>query len=223
MIDHPAPRWRPYSRGVPSTSTLGAFVAATVVLLLIPGPAILFTLNRSLADGRRVGLAAVVGLEVGDVIQVSAAVAGLSAVIATSAAAFSVVKWAGVVYLVVTGALTLRRPADGIDPDQPGMSARRAFRQGIIVNALNPKTALFFLSIFPQFVDADGGNAGTQSLVLGAVFVVLATVFNGSYSLIASALRPVLLRGRAVPIMRRYVSGTLFVGLGLAAATASHG
>ena len=207
---------------VPDWSTIAAFSAATIALLLIPGPAILYILNRSVSDGREVGLAAVAGLEVGDAIQVMAAAAGLSAVIATSATAFNVVKWAGAIYLIVTGVRTLMRPAEPLDPDQPGVSMRRAFRQGVIVNALNPKTALFFLSIFPQFIHTEDGNAFTQSLVLGAVFVVLATVFNSTYSLIASGLRHLLLRGRTLPFVRRWVSGGLFVGLGVLAATAGH-
>ena len=90
------------------------------------------------------------------------------------------------------------------------------------MNALNPKTSLFFLSIFPQFVDAKASNAKVQSLVLGLVFVILATLFNGSYTLMASGLRDVLLRGRAVYVMRRYVSGFAFIGLGLLAMTAGH-
>jgi threonine/homoserine/homoserine lactone efflux protein len=207
---------------VPDWSTIAAFSAATVALLLIPGPAILYILNRSVSDGREVGLAAVAGLEVGDAIQVMAAAAGLSAVIATSATAFNVVKWAGAIYLIVTGVRTLMHPPEPIDPDQPGVSMRRAFRQGVIVNALNPKTALFFLAIFPQFIHTDDGSAFTQSLVLGAVFVVLATVFNGTYSLVASGLRDLLLRGRTLPFVRRWVSGGLFVGLGVLAATAGH-
>jgi threonine/homoserine/homoserine lactone efflux protein len=211
-----------YDPCVPDWSTLAAFCAATVALLLIPGPAMLYVINRSVADGREVGLAAVAGLEVGDAIQAAAAALGLSAVLATSATAFGVIKWAGAIYLVVTGIRTLVVAPAPIDPDQPGVSVRRAFRQGIIVNALNPKTALFFLSIFPQFVNVDDPHAGTQSLVLGGVFVVLATLFNGSYSLMASALRHLLLRGRALPFVRRYVSGTLFVGLGVLAATAGH-
>lgn len=205
---------------MPAWSTISAFAAASVVLLLIPGPAVLYTLNRSIADGRRVGLAAVAGLEIGDLLQASAAALGLSAVIATSAVAFSAVKWAGAIYLVITGLRTLRHPPAPIDPDQPGVTMRRAFRQGVVVNALNPKTALFFLSIFPQFVDTEAGRAGLQSLVLGAVFVLLATFFNGIYSLAASALRDLLLRGRALPFVRRYLSGSFFIGLGVLAAGA---
>jgi threonine/homoserine/homoserine lactone efflux protein len=205
---------------VPTGSTFAAFAGATIALLLIPGPAILYILNRSISDGRRVGLAAVAGLEIGDLLQVIFASVGLSAVIATSSVAFNVVKWAGALYLIVTGLRTLARSPEAIDPDQPGVSMRQAFRQGIVVNALNPKTALFFLSIFPQFVDPDR-NALAQSLVLGALFVVLATLFNGSYSLIASALRDLLLRGRALPFVRRWVAGGVFVALGALAATAS--
>lgn len=207
---------------MPDWSTLATFAAATVALMLIPGPAMLYILNRSVADGRQVGLASVAGLEIGDAIQVAAAAGGLSAVLATSATAFSVVKWAGAIYLIVTGVRTLLHPPVPIDPDQPGVSVRRAFRQGIIVNALNPKTALFFLSIFPQFVHPKAGSAFTQSLALGAVFLVIATTFACSYSLLASGLRHLLLRGRALPFVRRWVSGGLFIGLGVVAAAAGH-
>lgn len=180
----------------------------------------LYILNRSIADGRRVGLASVAGLEVGDAIQVIFASVGLSAVLAASATLFNIVKWAGVVYLVYTGIRTLLRVPNAIDSDQAAVTTKQAFRQGIIVNALNPKTALFFLSIFPQFVDTNATHANLQSLFLGVIFVVLATIFNGSYSLMASGLRHLLLRGKTLPFIQRYVSGTLFVGLGALAATA---
>ncbi|MEY4252452.1 MAG: hypothetical protein RL691_1333, partial [Actinomycetota bacterium] len=171
---------------MPELSTIFAFCVATVALLLIPGPAVLYILNRSIADGRRVGLAAVAGLEVGDAIQVIFASVGLSAVLAASATLFNIVKWAGVVYLVYTGIRTLLKVPTAVDADQAAVTTQQAFRQGIIVNALNPKTALFFLSIFPQFVDTNATHANLQSLFLGVIFVVLATIFNGSYSLMAS-------------------------------------
>jgi len=205
---------------VPELSTILAFCAATVALLLIPGPAVLYILNRSISDGRTVGLAAVAGLEVGDAIQVLFASLGLSAVLSASATLFNLVKWAGVFYLVYTGIRTLTREPVAVDGDQAAVSTKQAFRQGIIVNALNPKTALFFLSIFPQFIDTTSDHATLQSLFLGAIFVVLATLFNGSYSLMASGLRHLLLRGRTLPLIQRYVSGSLFIGLGLIAATA---
>lgn len=201
-------------------STIVAFCTATIALLLIPGPAVIYILNRSIGDGRRAGLAGVAGLEVGDIIQVTFAAVGLSAVLAASATLFNIVKWVGVVYLVYTGIRTLMREPVAINADQSAVSTQQAFRQGIVVNALNPKTALFFLSIFPQFVDAQSAHATMQSFVLGGIFVVLATIFNGSYSLMASGLRHLLLRGRTLPFIQRYVSGGLFVGLGLVAATA---
>ena len=205
---------------MPEMSTLLAFMGATIALLFIPGPAVIYILNRSIADGRKVGLAAVAGLEVGDSIQALFAALGVSAVLATSAEMFNMVKWAGVVYLVYTGVRTLMsRPAE-VAAESSHVSLKQAFRQGILVNALNPKTGLFFLSIFPQFVDANAANAKSQSLVLGAVFVVMAAIFNCSLSFMASSLRDLLLRGKSLYIIRRYVSGVLFIGLGLLAVLA---
>lgn len=206
---------------MPELSNLVAFMGATVALLLIPGPAVIYMVNRAVSDGRAVGLAAVAGLEVGDTIQATLAALGLSAVMATSISLFNTVKWLGVVYLVWVGVRTLSTRPDPLQTDTGHVSRRHAFRQGILVNSLNPKTGLFFLSIFPQFVDANAGNAKLQSLVLGMVFVVLATIFNTSYVLMASALRHALLRGRGLDFMRRWVSGTLFLLLGLFAATAA--
>ncbi|MEY2626849.1 MAG: hypothetical protein RJB08_608 [Actinomycetota bacterium] len=203
-------------------SNLLAFIGATVILLLIPGPAVVLNLNRTLADGRSHGLATVAGLEIGDMIQATLAALGLSAVLATSASLFNIIKWVGVAYLLYTGVKTLVTRPGELSSDSTHTTLAQSFRQGILVNALNPKTSLFFLSIFPQFVDPNASNSKTQSLVLGLVFVVLATIFNGSYTLMASGLRDYLLRGRAVYIMRRYVSGFAFIGLALLAMTAGH-
>ena len=208
---------------MPTLSTVLAFAAASLALLLIPGPAVLYVLNRSVSDGRRVGLAAVAGLELGNLVHVLAAAAGLSAVLATSAAAFNAVKWLGVAYLVYVGLRTLIRPPVAIDADRPGISPRRAFTQGIVVNVLNPKVALFFLSFLPQFIHPTDGRVGTQALVLGLVFVTIGCITDSTYSLVASTLRSALLGGRTLPFIRRYVAGTVFIGLGLVAATATGG
>lgn len=207
---------------MPELSTILAFGAATIALLFIPGPAVIYILNRSISDGRNVGLAAVGGLEIGDAIQAMFAALGLSAVLATSASLFNMVKWAGVAYLLYVGIRTLMTVPSELGQDNAHVSRRQAFRQGILVNALNPKTALFFLSIFPQFVNPNAEHATVQSLVLGAEFVMLATLFNGSLTLVASALRDLLLKGSALPFIRRYVSGFVFIALGLLAATAGH-
>ena len=206
---------------MPALHNLLAFMGATVILLLIPGPAVIYMINRTLADGRKAGLAAVAGLEVGDTIQATLSAFGLSAVLATSQSLFNIIKWVGVVYLVWTGIRTLMSEPAPFTADSSHVVVSQVFRQGILVNALNPKTALFFLSIFPQFVDPHAGNAKVQSMVLAFVFVVLATLFNGSYVLMASKLRDVLLRGRAIGVIRRWVSGTLFILLGLFAARAA--
>lgn len=206
---------------MPDPASLLAFVGATVVLLLIPGPAVVYILNRTLADGRSTGLTAVAGLEVGDMVQATLAAVGLSAVIATSQALFESIKWLGIGYLLWSGVRTFLTVPTALMEDTSHVDRALVFRQGILVNALNPKTALFFLSIFPQFVDSDAAGAKTQSLVLAVVFVVLATLFNSSYVLLASRLRERLLRGRAVYIMRRWVSGVLFIGLGALSMTTS--
>lgn len=204
---------------MPDLSSIVTFAVASVALLLIPGPAVIYVLNRSVSDGREVGLAAVAGLELGNFVHVVAATAGLSAVLATSATAFNAVKWLGAAYLVFVGLRTLATKPRVIAGDSASVSRRRSFSQGVIVNTLNPKVALFFLSYLPQFIDPDNGAAWTQALVLGSIFVAIGCLTDGMYALTASALRTVLLRGRTLPFVQRYVAGTVFVALGVVAAT----
>ncbi|MEN9823308.1 MAG: hypothetical protein RLZ04_1734, partial [Actinomycetota bacterium] len=192
---------------MPTASAIVAFATASVILLIIPGPAVLYIVNRSVSDGRQVGIAAATGLSLGNLVHALAAAVGLSAVLATSATAFSVVKWAGAIYLVGVGVRTLMKPAPVIDPDRPGVSLRRSFTQGIVVNTLNPKVALFFLSFLPQFIDTEAGRPGLQALVLGLVFVLIGFCTDSTYSLLASGLRHVLLRGKALPFVQRWVAG----------------
>ena len=206
---------------MPDASTILAFAGASFLLLIIPGPAVLYILNRSVSDGRTVGLAAVAGLEFGNLVHAIAAAAGLSAVLATSATAFNAVKWLGALYLIAVGVRTLLRKPDPMDADRATTSPTKSFTQGIVVNVLNPKVALFFLSFLPQFIDPDKGSAGIQALVLGLVFVLIGCITDSAYSLLASSLRTVLLRGRALPFVQRYVAGTVFIGLGLVSTTAS--
>ncbi len=206
---------------MPDASTILAFAGASFLLLIIPGPAVLYILNRSVSDGRTVGLAAVAGLELGNLVHAIAAAAGLSAVLATSATAFNAVKWLGALYLIAVGVRTLLRKPDPMDADRATTSPTKSFTQGIVVNVLNPKVALFFLSFLPQFIDPDKGSAGLQALVLGLVFVLIGCITDSAYSLLASSLRTVLLRGRALPFVQRYVAGTVFIGLGLVSTTAS--
>jgi threonine/homoserine/homoserine lactone efflux protein len=204
---------------MPSIESLLAFGIASLALLVIPGPAVLYIINRSVADGRNVALAAVAGLEIGNFMHVIAATVGLSAVIATSAAAFSAVKWIGAGYLMYIGIRTLATKAQAVNQLNDPMSRRRAFTQGIVVNTFNPKVALFFLSFLPQFIDADRGSAALQSLVLGSTFVVLGCISDSLFAILASALRGTLLRGKSLPFVQRYVAGSVFIALGAIAST----
>ena len=204
---------------MPSIESLLAFGIASLALLVIPGPAVLYIINRSVADGRNVALAAVAGLEMGNFMHVIAATVGLSAVIATSAAMFSAVKWIGAVYLIYIGIRTLVTKSQAVNQLNDPMSRRRAFTQGIVVNTFNPKVALFFLSFLPQFIDADRGSAALQSLVLGSTFVVLGCISDSLFAILASALRGTLLRGKSLPFVQRYVAGSVFIALGAIAST----
>jgi threonine/homoserine/homoserine lactone efflux protein len=204
---------------MPSIESLLAFGIASLALLVIPGPAVLYIINRSVADGRNVALAAVAGLEIGNFMHVIAATVGLSAVIATSAAAFSAVKWIGAGYLIYIGIRTLATKVQAVNQLNDPMSRRRAFTQGIVVNTFNPKVALFFLSFLPQFIDADRGSAALQSLVLGSTFVVLGCISDSLFAILASALRGTLLRGKSLPFVQRYVAGSVFIALGAIAST----
>ncbi len=206
---------------MPGVDAIVTFAIASLALLLIPGPAVIYILNRSVADGREAGLSAVAGLELGNLVHVIAASAGLSAVLATSAAAFNVVKWLGAGYLVFVGVRTLLSRPVAIDDDSGTVSRRRSFVQGIVVNILNPKVALFFVSYLPQFIDPDNGAAWSQALILGAIFVAIGCLTDGTYALTASALRSVLLSGRTLPFVQRYVAGTVFIALGVMATTSS--
>jgi threonine/homoserine/homoserine lactone efflux protein len=204
---------------VPSIESLIAFGIASLALLVIPGPAVLYIINRSVTDGRNVALAAVAGLEIGNFMHVIAATVGLSAVIAASAAAFSAVKWIGAGYLVYIGIRTLVKRPQAVTQASDQMTRRRAFTQGIVVNTFNPKVALFFLSFLPQFIDADRGSAALQSLILGTTFVILGSVSDSLFALLASALRGTLLRGKSLPFVQRYVAGTVFIALGAIASS----
>jgi threonine/homoserine/homoserine lactone efflux protein len=205
---------------VPDLNSLISFAVASVALLVIPGPAVIYIVNRSVADGRQIGLAAVVGLELGTFMHVLAATVGLSAILATSENAFNVVKYLGASYLVLIGLRTLTRKPEAISTSASSMTQSQAFRQGFIINTLNPKIALFFLSFLPQFIDPNISSNARQSLILGSVFVLCGFVIDGVYALTASSLREVLVKGKALPFIQQYVAGVVFVLLGAAAALA---
>jgi threonine/homoserine/homoserine lactone efflux protein len=201
-----------------SASWLG-FLAAALVILLIPGPGVLYIVTRSLSQGRRAGLISVLGLSAGALVQVAAATAGLSAILLASATAFGVVKILGAGYLIYLGVGTLlaRRPMVGAEDVGP-RSSSRLFRDGVVVSVLNPKIAIFFLAFLPQFVEPGRGPVGPQVLLLGLGYVGLAILTDSAYALLAGSLRP-LLGGRAMRgSLPRYASGMVYLGLGVGTA-----
>jgi len=208
---------------LPEWSSLGLFVIAALVLLLTPGPAVLYIVTRSIDQGRRAGLVSVLGVHVGTLAHIFAAAAGLSALLAASATAFGVVKYLGAAYLIYVGVRRLldRTSMIAATPGEP-KRLRRAFLDGVIINVLNPKTALFFLAFLPQFVTVSRGQIGAQILCLGVVFVLLGAVTDSLYVLTAgSAAR--WLRGKPRFLAsERWISGSLYIGLGLVAAMSSN-
>jgi threonine/homoserine/homoserine lactone efflux protein len=200
----------------PDSTSLWFFSLAALALLVIPGPSVLYIVVQSAEQGRRVGLAAVAGVHLGSLVHVSAATAGLSAIIVASAVAFSTVKYVGAAYLVFLGIRRLLTREDNVAVERSRDSLRRAFARGTLVNVLNPKTAIFFLAFLPQFVDADRGAVWSQALVLGLVFVALGFVSDSLYALAAGSAAGLLRRRRRV--MRW--SGLVYIGLGATAALA---
>jgi threonine/homoserine/homoserine lactone efflux protein len=211
---------------MPDPSTYGLFVAAGLLLLIVPGPAVLYVVARSVEGGRLAGLASVLGVELGTLVHVAFATAGLSAVVASSAAAFGVVKWLGVVYLIWLGLQRLlSRDGDGEAPATEGEGRlARVFAQSVLVQVLNPKVALFFLAFLPQFVDPSRGAAWVQVMLLGSTLAALGLLTDGLYALMGGTAGGWLRRrGAGFHRGERYLSGGVYLALGAAAATSGSG
>lgn len=204
---------------MPDFTHLPLFIIASAVLLITPGPAVLYIIGRSVDQGRRAGLVSVGAIEVGNSMHVIAATLGLSALLLSSALAFSVVKYMGAAYLVYLGLRKLlaceaahvtraRRPAN----------LRRVFTQGVMVAMLNPKTALFFVAFLPQFIDPAQGAIAGQMLFLGGLFIAMALISDSLYLLLAGAVGHWFKGLGPVLRMQRYLVGGLYIGLGLTAA-----
>jgi threonine/homoserine/homoserine lactone efflux protein len=202
---------------MPTLAHFFAFCAASLVVVAVPGPAIAYLVTRALADGRRRGLASVLGIEAGTLVHVAAAAIGLSALVASQPGALLLLRWAGVVYLLWLAVQAFRsRGAASAAPEGRATTTCRAFRQGLTVELLNPKTALFFMAFLPQFVDPAQGSAATQILVLGGAFVVIAAVCDTVWVLAASLARH-RLRMNADGALRS-TTGVTYVALATVAA-----
>jgi len=195
------------------------FAGAAFVLAVTPGPAVLYVVARSVSQGRAAGVVSCAGVALGGFVHVAAAAAGLSALLAASALAFGIVKWAGAAYLIWLGLRKLLQHADRpAEPKVARHSLARVLYEGTLVNTLNPKTALFFLAFLPQFVVPSRGDVALQAALLGALFVAIAFCTDVSWALLASGAGTWLKRHPRYVASERYVVGGVYVGLGLATA-----
>ena len=198
-------------------------MAAAGIVVAIPGPNHLYIITRSVSQGRSAGLASAAGIETGTLVHIAAAALGLSSIIASSALAFSMIKYAGAAYLIYLGLRTVLRRPKPLDQQIESRSADplwKVYREGIVVNVLNPKVALFFLAFLPQFIDTNSELAAVQIIVLGLVMSLMGMASDIVYALSGGALRNLLERRPRFSQAQRYVTGTVYVGLGAAAALA---
>ncbi len=205
---------------MPSASAIALFCLASVALAVVPGPAVTYIVTQSIDKGRRAGLVSALGVASGGLVHVAAATVGLSALIASSATAFTTVKLVGAAYLIVIGVRRILSREEDTEVQVAPTPHRRLYAQGVVVNVLNPKTALFFLAFLPQFVDASSGSIPAQVAFLGVLFAAIALTTDTMYALLADLLAGKLRRSGTGAKLRRWVSGGIFIALGVTAATA---
>ena len=204
-----------------SHSSLLLFVTGAAILLAIPGPAILYIVSRSVAQGRAAGLVSAGGIATGTLLHVAAATLGLSALLASSALAFQSVKYLGAAYLIYLGIRTFTSPDTRlVDASRTERRLSHVFGQGVLVNVLNPKTALFFLAFLPQFVDMSRGHVTLQISELGVLFALMGWLSDSMWALAAGGLAERLRRSARMRRAQRNVSGGALIALGLASAFA---
>jgi threonine/homoserine/homoserine lactone efflux protein len=205
---------------IPNPSSLLLFVSAALLLLVIPGPAVCYIVGRSIGHGRSAGLVSALGIAVGSLVHTAAAAVGLSALLLSSAVAFAAVKYLGAAYLIYLGIQKLRREESFELSYSPRVKLSRIFAQGIVVNVLNPKAALFYFAFLPQFVNPSRGNLAVQILFLGVLFAFLGVATDTFWALAAGTVANLFRRNPRAMRTQRYVSGGMLISLGVATALA---
>jgi threonine/homoserine/homoserine lactone efflux protein len=206
---------------IPNHSSLLLFVSAALVLLAIPGPAVFYVTSRSIGHGRGAGLVSALGIGAGTLFHVAAAALGLSALLMSSAIAFGAVKYLGAAYLIFLGFQKIvREESIASSEESARIQLSRIFGQGIVVNVLNPKTALFFFAFLPQFVDVSRGKVASQIMFLGMLFAVMGILSDSLWALFAGTLAQALKRNTRWMRAQRYISGGMLISLGIATAFA---
>ncbi|MDQ3748636.1 MAG: LysE family translocator [Acidobacteriota bacterium] len=204
---------------MPDWSTLSLFITAALILVFIPGPNTLYIVARSVQQGRTAGIVSSLGVQAGTLFHIAAAAFGLSSLLLSSALAFNVVKYAGAAYLIYLGIKTLLAKEAVEQTEQiQNKSLGQIFRQGVFVNLLNPKSALFFFAFLPQFVDVDKDSITTQILFLGLVLMALGFLSDTIYALLAGSVGNVMRGNLRFLRAQRYFAGSVYIGLGAATA-----
>jgi threonine/homoserine/homoserine lactone efflux protein len=204
---------------MPSLSTYALFIATALVLLAIPGPAVLYVVGRSIDQGRTAGLASVLGITTGTIVHITAATVGLSSLVLASKVAFDAVRYAGAAYLVLLGVRRLlTRGAEDTAEGRAPRTLRRLYTQGFVVNLLNPKTIVFVFAFIPQFVDVGAGHVWLQIFLLGLTFAGLGLASDSLYAIVAGTVADRLRGTPLVARVERWFGGTVLIGLGVAAA-----
>ena len=208
---------------MPDASTVLIVALASLVLVVIPGPAVIYILTRSVSQGRTAGMVSAVGVNLGSAIHVVAAVAGLSLLLASSAYAYTIVKWLGVAYLAWIGVQTLLTDdTEFTSPEMDRQSLRRIFTQGVLVNVLNPKVAIFFLAFLPQFIDQNGTNPALQTFILGMTLVTIGLISDSVYALIGGGLGDWFRRRPGAARATRLTAGITYLALASLAAVSGN-
>lgn len=209
---------------MPDVSRLEVFVVAAIALLLTPGPAVLYIVTRSIEQGRVAGLVSVLGICTGTLVHVLAATLGLSALLVSSAFAFAIVKYGGAAYLIVLGVQTLvRREPPVADVALVRADLRRVFTQGVVVNVLNPHTAVFFFAFLPQFINPSSGHVPAQMLALGLMFVGLSAATDSGWAIAAGTAGDWIKQHPRFTDGQRYITGGALIGLGTLSAFTGNG
>lgn len=202
-------------------STLLALLVAAIALAFLPGPSSMLILSRSIAGGRKVGLATCAGSAFGSTLAVLAAALGLSALLMTSSLAFTVVKWLGAIYLAYLGVRMWLEPSNLLGgSSRSSVTPLQAFSQGVLTDITNPKTALFFSAFLPQFIQPERGGVTAQFVVLGLITVLVLIIYAVGLTLLADSVRSWLMRNSAFVVWQSRIVGTVFVGFGLRLALA---
>jgi threonine/homoserine/homoserine lactone efflux protein len=203
---------------LPQGAVLASFLTTSIVLALAPGPGVIFIVTRTLSQGRWAGLSSVCGVSLGNFCNAIAAVLGLAALFSVAPVLAAAVRYAGAAYLAYLGIRNLRSPPASANEVMPAFSYRKMCRDAFFVALLNPKTTLFFAALLPQFVSRPAARVG-QSLLLGVLFVTIATITDTTYALTAGAIGPRLTHGAATRSIGRYASTVVLLALSIFAVT----